>query len=138
MTAPIAFACRCGAVTGTVARAPDFVHDCNCSFCAPRDAYWGYFQPAEVTVAGETVPGVRADREPMAEMHRCPGCDTTTHFVLTEAARQLHGNVVLGVNMKLADPAALAGVELRHPDGKAFTGSGEIAYVKPHGTIGAD
>ena len=138
MSEPIAFACSCGAVTGTVARKPDFLHDCNCSFCAPRNAHWGYYQPPEVTVSGETVPSVRDDREPMAEMHRCPACDTTTHFVLTEAAQRVHGNVVQGVNMKLVDPAALHGVELRHPDGKAFSGSGEVSYVKPHETLGTD
>ena len=136
MSNPIAFACPCGAVTGSVASAPAFLHDCNCSFCSPRDAYWGYFPPAHVSIAGETLGDVRDDRVPMAEMHRCASCGTTTHFVLTEAAQAFHGNVVAGVNMKLASPSALDGVELRHPDGRNWSGNGEVDYVRPHRKLG--
>ena len=137
MSDPISFSCSCGAVTGTVARKPEFLHDCNCSFCSPRNAHWGYFRPTEVSVSGETTGTTRDDRKaPMAEMHRCIACGTTVHFVLTENAQQWHGNVVQGVNMKLADQSALAGVELRFPDGKNWSGDGAIDYVRDPVTLG--
>ncbi len=44
--------------------------------------------------------------------------------MLTEQAVAKHGNVVMGVNMRLADESDLAGVELRFPDGRAWAGTG--------------
>lgn len=47
-----------------------------------------------------------------------------------------HGNTVTGVNLRLADERDLAGVELRYPDGRAWSGTGEFAYVRPAEIIG--
>jgi hypothetical protein len=36
----------------------------------------------------------------------------------------------MGVNMRLADESELAGIELRYPDGRAWPGEGDFAYVR--------
>lgn len=81
---------------------------------------------------------MRNDKEnPVAEVHSCPHCFTTTHFVLTGSPDGGQGpRDMIGVNMRLFDPDALAGVEIRFPDGKAWSGEGEFGYRRTSVTIG--
>ena len=123
--------CLCGAVTVAIEQRPEYIHDCNCILCTKSGAHWGYFHPNEVKAEGATEGYSRADKEsPNAEVHFCPKCGATTHFVLTESAVARFGNVVMGVNMWLADPSDLRGIELRFPDGRAWPGEGDFAYVR--------
>ena len=129
--------CHCGAVRLEVARRPDFVNECNCSLCAKTGAWWAYLDPAEVTVEGETHGYRRSDKaDPGAEIRFCPRCGIATHFVLTESAVARHGNTMMGVNMRLADEVDLAGIELRYPDGRAWSGEGEFGHVREARVLG--
>ena len=131
------FTCFCSAVTLETARRPEFVHACNCDLCRKAGARWGYFEPAEVTVSGATATHRRSDKpEPGVDVHFCASCGSTTHFRLTRSAAAKHGDVVMGVNAGLADEAALAGVELRYPDGKNWSGEGEFGYVRAGRILG--
>lgn len=123
--------CQCGRVRIATAKRPDFIHECNCALCSKSGARWGYFHPSEVTVEGETSAYSRTDKdEPNAEVHFCATCGSTTHFVLTESAIAKFGNGVMGANMWLAEPAELAGIELRFPDGRNWPGEGDFSYVR--------
>lgn len=123
--------CLCGEVVLTVNKAPDFIHDCNCSLCTKTGARWGYFHPSDISVEGATKGYCRGDKDdPNAQVRFCPNCGATTHFVLTESAVSKFGNSVMGVNMWLADSRDLAGIELRFPDGKSWAGHGGFSYVR--------
>ncbi|MCL6250546.1 aldehyde-activating protein [Altererythrobacter sp. KTW20L] len=123
--------CLCGQVRIETARLPDYLNDCNCALCRKSGARWGYFAPADVTVEGVTATFVRADKEyPSAELHFCAACGSTTHFRLTPAAQEKHGDVVTGVNLRLAEDGDLAGVEVRFPDGAHYAGEGEVPYLR--------
>ncbi|MEO5706689.1 MAG: aldehyde-activating protein [Alteraurantiacibacter sp.] len=127
----ITLSCLCGTVHLTLSRRPDFLNECNCQLCRKSGARWGYFSPDDVAVLGLTASYCRADKpDPGAELHFCPACGSTTHFTLTTSAVAKHGNVVCGVNLRLADEGELAGVELRFPDGATYTGEGEVPYVR--------
>ena len=129
--------CACGQVRVTVEARPEFLHECNCSLCRKSGARWGYFHPSQVTVAGETRGYARQDKEDAAvEVRFCPTCGATTHFVLTQSGVARFGNVQLGVNMGLAEERELAGVELRYPDGQAWSGAGEFGYVRAPRVLG--
>lgn len=130
-------ACLCGRVRLEVAKRPDFVNECNCALCSKSGARWAYFHPSEVTVEGAGKSYSREDKDdPAAEVHFCADCGSTTHFTLTESAVAKFGNVQMGVNMRLADEADLAGTELRFPDGKAWSGGSEFGYVRDARIIG--
>lgn len=130
-------ACLCGQIAITLARAPDHINACNCTLCRKTGAHWAYFAPDEVTVRGTTHGFCRTDKaDPAAEIHACPTCGTTSHFVLTPATVARFGNGMVGVNMLLADEAALTGIELRYPDGRAWSGDGPFGYVRPATIIG--
>jgi len=123
--------CTCGGVTLTLARKPDFIHECNCTLCTAVAARWAYYSPEQVSISGATSGAARTDKPTAsAEVHSCRDCGTTTHFVLTEAAIAQHGNTMMGVNIWLADLGDLAGVEVRYPDGRAWSGQGEWDYVR--------
>ena len=97
----------------------------------------GYFGPDRVSVAGATRGYRRADKpDPAAEIRFCTGCGSTTHFVLTPSAVAKFGNTLMGVNLRLADESDLAGVELRYPDGRAWSGEGEFGYVREARVLG--
>lgn len=129
--------CFCGCVNVTTPGKPAFVHACNCDLCRKAGARWGYFDPADVEVTGQTTSYRRRDKyEPGVDVHFCPSCGSTTHFRLTEVAVSKHGDVMMGVNAGLADEHALAGVELRYPDGKKWSGEGEFGYVRPSRILG--
>ena len=57
--------------------------------------------------------------------------------MLTASAAARFGNTMMGVNMALADEAELAGLELRYPDGRAWSGEGEFTHVREARIIGA-
>ena len=130
--------CHCGEVRVEIAALPDYIHECNCSLCAKTGARWGYSGPDQVSVTGATRGYARTDKpDPTAETRFCPGCGWTTHFVLTPSAVAKFGNTLKGVNLRLADESVLAGVELRYPDGRAWSGEGEVGYVREPRIIGA-
>jgi hypothetical protein len=129
--------CHCGCVCVRTAKRPDFIHDCNCTLCQKTGAIWGYFPPSEVTVEGTTAGYSRDDKaEPGVSIRFCSQCGSTTHFELTEAAIAKFGNTMLGVNMRLSDQSDLDGVELRYPDGRAWSGEGDFGYVREARIIG--
>ena len=133
--------CLCGAVSVTIDAKPGFINDCNCSMCRKTGGAWGYFAPASVETAGDTVTYSRADKKsaPAVDIHSCSTCGTTTHWTRTEAfIAQYQMNDMVGVNMRLFDPEQLAGVEVHYPDGKSWTGEGPFGYRRAAFTISED
>jgi hypothetical protein len=128
--------CVCGRIRIRLEKPPDFIHECNCSLCRKTGARWGYFHPSEASVEGLTEGFCRNDKnDPNVEIQFCPTCGSTTHFVLTKSAISKFGHSLMGVNMWLTDLADLTGVELRYPDGQAWSGEGDFAYVREASTI---
>jgi hypothetical protein len=131
--------CLCGQIRVEASKRPDFVHECNCTLCNKTGARWGYFHPSEVSVEGDSRGYCREDKdEPNAEIRFCAKCGSTTHFVLTPGAVSKFGNSLMGVNVRLADERDLAGIELRFPDGQAWSGEGDFTYVSEARVIGGD
>ena len=129
--------CLCGQVRIEIPKRPDFINECNCTLCSKSGARWAYFHPSEVSVVGTTKGYSRNDKEdPAAEIHFCPKCGSTTHFILTASAIAKFSNVQMGVNMRLADEKDLTGIELRFPDGRAWPGKGAFGYVQEARIIG--
>ena len=130
----INLSCLCGQVRLDVRKRPDHINECNCLLCSKTGARWAYFHPSDVAVAGETAGYCRRDKdEPAADVRFCGNCGSTTHFTLTDSAAAKFGNSMIGVNMRLADERDLAGIELRYPDGRAWSGAGPFGYVRePH------
>lgn len=133
----VKLSCLCGQIRIATEKRPDYIHECNCTLCTKSGARWAYYHPSEVGVEGVTNTYSRQDKDdPAAEIHFCPTCGATTHFTLTESAVSKFGNSMMGVNMWLADKKDLAGVELRYPDGRAWSGAGDFSYVREARSLG--
>jgi hypothetical protein len=129
--------CLCGRVRIRIDKRPDHINECNCLLCSKTGARWAYFHPSEVRVEGGTSFYCREDKDdPAAEIRFCAGCGSTTHFTLTATAVSRFGNSLIGVNMRLADERGLAGIELRYPDGRAWSGEGAFGYVREARILG--
>ncbi|MEM7690300.1 MAG: aldehyde-activating protein [Pseudomonadota bacterium] len=127
--------CHCGAVRVTVAHRPDYVSFCDCSLCAKSGGVWGYYESADVAVEGKTSGYRRADYDkPAVEMHSCPACGSTTHWVTTE---HFDGDR-MGVNVRIFEPAQLNGIEARFLDGRNWFGGAPPAHRRPSGKLGVD
>nr|WP_237452013.1 aldehyde-activating protein [Qipengyuania algicida] len=131
--------CLCGAVEVTIAQKPEFVNACNCDMCRKSGARWGYFDPSQVTITGPGKSYRRGDKPvPSSEIHFCTTCGATTHFLLTEASVAKFGDTMMGVNMALASENELAGIELRYPDGKSWSGEGTFGYYRENRVLGTE
>ena len=129
--------CHCGRVRIEIGKQPDYINECNCTLCSKSGVRWAYFHPSEVSVEGTTKGYSRQDKkDPAAEVQFCATCGATTHFTLTASAVAKFGNSLMGVNMRLADESDLAGIELRYPDGRAWSGDGAFGYVREARIIG--
>jgi hypothetical protein len=130
--------CLCGQVRVEIAKGrPDYINECNCTFCSKSGARWGYFHPSDVRVDGASTGYCREDKDdPAARAHFCGRCGSTTHWRLTESAIARFGDGLMGVNMRLADESDLVGVELRFPDGQNWPGHGDFAYVREARILG--
>jgi len=131
--------CHCGQIRVKIEKRPDHINECNCTLCGKSGARWSYFHLSEVSVEGTTSGYCREDKpDPAARIHFCANCGATTHFTLTESSVAKFGNSMMGVNMWLADECDLAGLELRYPDGRAWSGEGEFGYVRAARIIGSE
>lgn len=129
--------CLCGQIHIEIKKRPDYINECNCALCRKSGARWAYLHPSDVSVAGAAALYCREDKDdPAAEIQFCPKCGSTTHFTLTASAVSKFGNSQMGVNMRLADDKYLAGIELRYPDGQAWSGEPDFGYVREAHIIG--
>jgi hypothetical protein len=105
--------CHCGAVTIRVPGPPAYLNACNCTLCWKLGAMWGYYPIGEVAFSGAVRSYLRSDI-PDARMttEHCDRCGATTNWRLIGE----NAPPRLGVNMRLFEPAELAGVELRFGD----------------------
>lgn len=127
--------CNCAAVTIELARRPDFVNFCDCSFCSKNGGAWAYFTAGDVTITGETASYMRSDiPDPVIIMHSCKICHSTTHWTLPEG----YGQDRIGINIRLFAPDDCAGIEARFMDGRNWTGDTEPQMRKPHEAIGPE
>lgn len=127
--------CHCGAVSVTVPQRPAFVNFCDCSLCAKSGGVWGYYEGHELNIEGETKSYRRADyQEPAVEVHFCPTCGTTTHWLTTE---HFDGDPA-GANMRIFTPDELHGVEARFPDGRNWFGNTAPNDRRLPGKLGVD
>ena len=122
--------CLCGRFRIEVTKRPDYIHECNCTLCRKSGARWAYYDSSEVGVTGSLRSVVREGKaEPAAEIHLCEICGSKTHFTMTVAAVAKSGNVQTGVNMSLSNESDLNAIEMRYPDGRAWSGGADFGYA---------
>lgn len=94
---------------------PAYLTSCNCSVCRRYGALWAYGTTDTIRLLcppGATVPYVQGDRS--LAFHHCRTCGCVSHWAALDSEG---GTWRVAVNMRMADPAVLAGLRIRHFDG---------------------
>jgi hypothetical protein len=78
--------------------------------------------PRSILLALISVCRVERKDDPAPPVQFCANCGSTTHVTLIESAASRFGNILMGVNMRLADENDLAGIEMGYADGQAWSG----------------
>jgi hypothetical protein len=106
-------ACHCGKVRWSFDGDPGSATACNCTVCRRYGALWIYdFENERIRVAGPTKAYARGRA---LEFHFCPECGCVTYWPglrLEEDGRRR-----IAVNVRLAEPGAVADLPIDHFDG---------------------
>jgi hypothetical protein len=105
--------CHCGAVHWTFAGVPEGATTCNCTICRRYGVLWAYGHENEgIRVSGPTQVYVRG-RE--VGFHFCPTCGCIAYWRLLQPGQD--GRRQIAVNLRLAEPEAVASIPIDHFDG---------------------
>lgn len=105
--------CHCGAVAWQFDSLPDGATACNCTVCRRYGALWIYdYQGEAVRVQGQTSVYIRGTA---LEFHFCATCACVTHWLALRLDEQ--GRRRMAVNVRLAEPEAVAAIPIDHFDG---------------------
>ena len=105
--------CLCGAVRWTFANQPDGATACNCTACRRYGVLWAYdYENEGIHVTGKTQPFVRGKA---LEFHFCPTCGCVAFWRGLQTDAQ--GRRRIAVNLRLAEPQAVAQIPIDHFDG---------------------
>lgn len=106
--------CHCGAVQFEVHKPLEWITECNCSACRKLGTIWAHADESEIVLKheeGATISYVWGDKT--LAFHSCGTCGCTTHWLGLDKA----AGTRMAVNIRLADPADIKDLRLRHFDG---------------------
>lgn len=105
--------CHCGNVQWRFEGRPDGATACNCTVCRRYGALWAYDYVDEgIHVSGPTQAYVRGKA---IEFHFCPHCGCMAYW--KGLRLEADGRRRIAVNLRLAEPAAVADIPIDHFDG---------------------
>ena len=105
--------CVCGSVQWKFAGQPDGATACNCTACRRYGVLWAYdYEEEGIQVSGKTQPFSRGKA---LEFHFCPACGCMAFW----RGKQIdeRGRRRIAVNLRLAEPEAVAEIPIDHFDG---------------------
>lgn len=113
-SAALELRCHCGAIELTLKRRPRTLTDCNCSLCRRYATRWAYYRPDEVEIRAPRTARASYSWGPRTiRFVRCRRCGCVTHWEM----RLPGAKTRMGINVRNADPEALAGIRVRRLDG---------------------
>ena len=105
--------CHCGAVRWRFDGRPDGATACNCTVCRRYGVLWAYdYEGGGIAVSGRTQAYVRGKA---IEFHFCPVCGCVAFWRAREVDEA--GRRRIAVNLRLAEPEAVADIPIDHFDG---------------------
>ncbi|WP_088342954.1 MULTISPECIES: GFA family protein [Rhodomicrobium] len=105
--------CHCGAVRWSFEGLPEAATACNCTACRRYGTLWAYdYEDGRIRASGATRPYVRGRN---LAFHFCPECGCVAYW--RELSPGEDGRRRIAVNLRLAEPAAVAAIVVDHFDG---------------------
>jgi hypothetical protein len=113
--------CHCGAVKFRIAEHRQFLTDCNCSVCRRYGGLWLHADRSEVELDYDVDATLAYEwGDKMLAFHSCRTCGCTTHWLSTRPPIETKAGSVeepMAVNCRMAEPAVIADMPIRHFDG---------------------
>lgn len=105
--------CHCGALRWQFDGRPDSATACNCTVCRRYGVLWAYGHENEgIRVSGPSQAYVRGEA---IEFHFCMACGCVAWWRGRTA--ETSGRRRIGVNLRMAEPDAVARIPIEHLDG---------------------
>jgi hypothetical protein len=106
--------CLCGQVRWSFGGIPESATACNCTACRRYGALWIYgYEGEEIALTGSTAAFRRGDR--VLEFLFCAACGSLAAW--RGLRRNEDGRLRMAVNVRLAEPEAVAALPIDHFDG---------------------
>ena len=106
-------ACHCGAVRWSFDGVPESATACNCTVCRRYGVLWAYdYEGERIKISGPTKAYTRGQS---LGFHFCPDCGCVAYWRSHEPGAD--GRRRIAVNLRLAEPEAVAAIALEHFDG---------------------
>ncbi len=106
--------CHCGAVRWRFDSVPEAATACNCTVCRRYGALWIYgHENEDVFVSGDTTAYLRGEES--LTFNFCPRCGGIAYWRAVAAGAD--GRRRLAVNLRLAEPEAVADTPIQRFDG---------------------
>ena len=106
--------CHCGAVRWRFESEPDAATICNCTTCRRYGALWIYgWHEEDVFVSGPTRSYLRGEK--ILGLHFCGKCGCIAYWLSVGSGPD--GRRRIGVNVRLAEPHAVADIPIQRFDG---------------------
>lgn len=107
--------CLCGSLRWQFKGMPDGATACNCTACRRYGALWAYdFEGEGIEVSGNHQAYGRSD-QPALTFNFCPTCGCLAFWRGAQPNGQ--GQRRIAVNLRMAEPAAVAAIPIDHFDG---------------------
>lgn len=109
--------CHCGAAGWTLEGDPGPVTACNCTLCRRYGALWAYdYEGERITLSGATQAYTRPGKaDPALEIRFCANCANVACW--RGLRLEQDGRRRVAVNVRLAEPDAVADLPIDHFDG---------------------
>lgn len=105
--------CHCGALRWRFEGTPDGATACNCTVCRRYGTLWAYdFEGEGISVSGTTTEYRRGSA---IGFHFCPTCGNVGYWRGLQTGAD--GRRRIAVNLRLAEPGAVADIPIDHFDG---------------------
>ena len=105
--------CLCGAVRWSFDGQPDGATACNCTACRRYGVLWAYdYEDEGIKVSGKTQAYVRGTS---LAFHFCAACGCVAFW--RGLQKDTQGRTRIAVNLRLAQPEAVAQIPIDHFDG---------------------
>jgi hypothetical protein len=115
--------CHCGATRFEVPTAPEWLGECNCSFCTKRGALWAYY-PAEQFTLLNSAEGQATYcwNSRLVAHHHCQNCGCATYSESPSfgADGPDFSKPRVGLNARLLDGFDTGAAERKKIDGASF------------------